>query len=442
MARDVIDRLLSAEEARQRILKVVDPLPADRIEAVEALGRVVAEPVMATTDLPPWDNSAMDGYAIRAADVSAATNDAPMRLQIVGEAPAGRAPTATVEPGTAVRIATGAPLPEGADAVVPVEETSPLDASGSPIGGRGRDASGPLPVACAVHRAVPVGNAIRPRGEDIRAGATLLDPGDELTPGAISLAAGAGVRFVNVHRRQRVAVLATGDEIWPAGEGLGAFGIPDANGPGLRALVAAEGAATLDLGIAPDELSIVVERLRRGVDEADAVIVSGGVSVGPYDVVRAGFQAVGEVDLWRVAVQPGKPFAFGTARGPHGRVLLFGLPGNPASSFVTFELFVRPALRRLAGHRRVVRPIDRGLLMDRASKASGRRAFLRVRAERAADGSPVRDEAGRVRLRLSGGQGSHMLSGLATAEALAIIPEDVDSVSAGSPVDVWWLDRP
>jgi len=198
----------------------------------------------------------------------------------------------------------------------------------------------------------------------------------------------------------------------------------------------------IDLGIARDDLDDVLDRLRRGIAEADAVIVAGGVSVGPYDVVKRAFETVGRVDLWRVAVQPGKPFAFGVAPDGGRQVLLFGLPGNPVSGFVTFELFVRPAIRRLAGHRRLQRDADAGTLTEPVTKAPGRRAFLRVVVERDADDRPIRDEAGRVRLRLAGGQGSHVLTALAAADALAIVPETVDALPAGAPVELLWLDRP
>jgi molybdenum cofactor synthesis domain-containing protein len=242
-------------------------------------------------------------------------------------------------------------------------------------------------------------------------------------------------------------VLATGDEVRAAGRDLGPAGIPDANGPGLTALAEEAGAEAFNFGIAKDRLEDVRERLKIArYGDVDAVIVSGGVSVGQYDVVRAAFEEIGRIELWRVAVQPGKPFAFGVVERPHGgRCLLFGLPGNPVSSFVTFELFVRPARRMLGGYPadRLTRPLDRGVLLDPVSKSPGRRAFLRVVAER--DGSgPFRDDAGRVRLRLAGGgrgQGSHVLSALAIADALAIVPETVDALEAGSPVDLWWLDR-
>ncbi len=434
--------LLSLDVARERVLAAVPgPLPVETVRVDEALGRVVAEEARSTTDLPPWDNSAMDGYAIRAADVATASEDAPVRLTVLGEVAAGSASEIVLIPGTAVRIATGAPIPSGADAVVPVEQTTPLDAASTP-GPRGRDAAGPLPAACWVHASIARGDSIRRRGDDLRAGVVVLEPGAPVTPAGISIAAGTGVIAIGVRRRPRVAVLATGDEIRAAGEPLGRAGIPDANGPAIRALVAAVGGEPIDLGIAADRLADVAERLAAVVDDVDAIIVSGGVSVGPYDVVRLAFETIGRVELWRVAIQPGRPFAFGVADRPRRRVLLFGLPGNPVSSFVTFELFIRPVLRRLAGHRDLLRPTDRAILLDDVAKSAGRRAFLRVVAERENDGRPRRDESGRVAVRLAGGQGSHVLSSLAAAEGLAVIPEDRDTLPSGSEVELMWLDRP
>jgi len=445
-----VSGLLSVEEARDRVLGAIPaPLPAEEVAVGAALGRVLAAGVVATTDLPPWDNSAMDGYALVAADVISAVEAAPVRLPVTGEVAAGAAAAAPVTRGSAVRIATGAPLPPGADAVVPVELTAPLDGAGV-AGPRGRDAAGPLPVAVQVHAAVGTGANVRARGSDLRAGTTVLAAGSAVGPAEVALVAGAGVAAVAVHRRPRVAVISTGDELRPAGADLGPAGIPDSNGPGLAALAAAAGADARHLGIGPDDLGATVALLREAIGWADVVLASGGVSVGPYDVVRAAFEAVGSVDLWRVAIQPGKPFAFGRAARPAGAdaaepVLLFGLPGNPASVFVTFEIFVRPALRRLAGRRPgdLLRPVDAGVLEQPVAKSSGRRAYLRVVARRAGPGmAPLRDSAGRARVELAGGQSSHRLSGVAAADALAVVPESVDALAAGAPVELWWLDRP
>jgi molybdopterin molybdotransferase len=438
------DRLLSVEEARKGVIDAIaGPVGTETIPTPEALGRVLAGPVVAAVSLPPWDNSAMDGYAVQAADTLGASEDEPVRLTVTGDVPAGRAATEAGQPGAAFRIATGAPIPAGADAVVQVEWTTPLDADGR-RGPRGRDASGPLPAAILVHEAVKAGTAIRRLGSDLEEGTTLLDPGRRLRPSAIALAAGAGVAQLEVYRPPRVAVLATGDEVRPPGEPLGAAGIPDANGPGLRALVERAGCEPIDLGIARDDLDDVLGRLRRALDDgADALLISGGVSVGPYDVVKNAIETIGRVDLWRVAVQPGKPFAFGTAQRPNGRpdALVFGLPGNPVSSFVTFELFVRPALRRLAGRRDLLRAAEKATLLEPVRKSHGRRAFIRVIAERDDAGTPLRDGGGRVKVRLAGGQGSHVISALAKADALAIIPEAEDELTAGAPVALWWLDE-
>ena len=435
--------LLSVEAARDAVLAATEPVGTEAIAPADALGRVTGEAISGRVSLPPWPNSAMDGYAIRAADTAGATEAAPIELRVIGDIAAGAAPDVTVEPGTAARIATGARMPAGADAVVPVEATTPIDPSGRP-GSRGRDATGPVPAACLVHEAVAPGGSVREEGSDLKAGATLLQAGTAMTAAAVTLIAGAGVDRLVVHRLPRVAVLATGDEVRAPGEALGAAGIPDANGPGLRALVTAAGGEAIDLGIAKDDLDDVLTRLRMALtDRADALIVSGGVSVGPYDVVKTAIETIGQIDLWRVAVQPGKPFAFGTAPRPGGGapVLLFGLPGNPVSSAVTFELFVRPAIRALAGRRDLLRPVDRGVLGEPVSKSQGRRAFIRVEADRNETGAPIRDGRGRVPVHLAGGQGSHVISALAAADALAVIPEADDSLPAGAEVALWWLDR-
>jgi molybdopterin molybdotransferase len=435
--------MLSVEAARDAVLAVAQPVGTERVPVPEALARVAAEAASAVVSLPPWPNSAMDGYAVRASDTAGATEDRPVELRVTGDIAAGARPTTAVRSGAAIRIATGGRLPDGADAVVQVESTTPLDGRGH-AGPRGRDATGPLPSAVRIHVAVDPGEAVRDAGSDIRAGATLIAPGTGITAAHITLLAGTGIENVVVHRRPRVAVLATGDEVRGPGQDLGPAGIPDANGPGLRALATASGAVAVDLGIATDDLADVLTRLRRGLDsDADALIVSGGVSVGPYDVVKTAIETVGRIDLWRVAVQPGKPFAFGIADRPGGGspVLVFGLPGNPVSSAVTFELFVRPAIRKLAGRRHLLRPVDRAVLADAVTKSHGRRAFLRVEIERDGDGMPVRDDRGRIQARLAGGQGSHVISSLAAADALAVIPESDDALPAGSDVALWWLDR-
>lgn len=451
--REPVDGLLSLEAAREAVLgAIAGPAEPETAWLFDALGRVLAADVISGINLPPWDNSAMDGFAIRAADVAAASATSPVRLRVSGDVGAGVVPAASVELGAAFRIATGARIPPGADCVIPVELTRPADASGHAVGPASRNAAGPLPAAILVGAPVPAGGSIRRAASDLRAGDRVLEAGSVVRPAAVAIAAGVGVERLQVHRRPVVGVLATGDEVRAPGAALGDAGIPDANGPALMALVQEAGGDPRFLGIAADRLEDVRDRLCAGLAEGpDLIIVSGGVSVGPYDHVRAAFAELGTVELWRVAVQPGKPFAFGTTRsgGPAGSpdratpALLFGLPGNPVSTFVAFELFVRPAIFALSGRRDVRRPVDRGVLLDEARTSEGRRAFLRVTAERDDAGAVLRDAKGRAQVRLSrgpAGQGSHVLSALVVADALAVVPEDVSVHRAGDPVELWWLD--
>ncbi len=410
--------LISVDDARAQMLKGLEALPAEEVALAEGLRRVAAERVVSTTTLPPWDNSAMDGFAVRAADVATANEAQPASLRVTGEVPAGRAPAASVSPGTALRILTGAPLPEGADAVVPVEQTDAAPGVAD------------LPEVVRVMSGVAEGAHIRRSGSDLRVEQILLEPGTPLGPQQLAVAAAGGHATLRVHRRPRVAVLATGDELVPAGSALGVAQIPDSNTPGLLAAAHDAGAEARTLGIAHDNLGSVKRLLAQGLAWADVIVASGGVSVGAHDVVKDAFAALGSIDLWRIAVQPGKPLAFGRAprRGADGDVLLFGLPGNPVSSLVTFELFVRPVLRRLAGHADVIgRERVHARLGSTVTKAAGRRAYLRVRLIESADGWLAE---------LAGGQESHMLAALAAADGLAIVPESANSLPAGASVEV------
>ncbi len=444
--------MLSVEEVLERLRAAQDgPLPAEEVPLEDALDRALAEPIRSTLDLPPWDNCAMDGYAVHAADTANATSAAPVRLRVVGEVKAGGRPDLEVPAGCAVRVATGAPVPRSADAVVPVESTllrgsgeaMPIGVGGSvPPRALGFGIAEPLAETCLVIAPAGHGDHIRRRGEDVTAGTELLEPGRPLMPAHIAMAAAVGLSAVRVHRRPAVGVLSTGDELRLPGQDLGVSGIPDANRPGLLAACRAEGADAVDLGIARDSIESVLGALRPAVASVDVLIVSGGVSVGPYDVVRAAFEELGQVDLWRVAIQPGKPFAFGRSlprQGDGRRVLLFGLPGNPISTLVTFELFVRPTLQHLAGRLSSAVATDRAISDDRLQCSAGRRGFLRVKVARAEDGTPLRDDRGRLRVSLAGRQGSHVLSAMAMADALAIVPEDVARLEPGDEVEVRWL---
>jgi len=411
--------LLSLDDARAQMLARVAPLPVETVALDVALGRVLAESIDSLLTLPPWDNSAMDGFAVRADDVEGAGDHHPIVLRVIGESAAGRSFSGEVEAGTAVRILTGAPMPNGADAVVPVEDTD------APMG------AAALPETVRITASRPPGAHVRRVGSDLREGYPLLAAGTELAPAALAVAAAGGHAQLTVHRAPRVAILATGDELAPVGQPLAIDQIPDSNTVGLSAQARESGAEIRPLGIANDELDVVVARLQTALEWADVIVVSGGVSVGAHDVVKDAFAEIGSVDLWRVAVQPGKPLAFGSAKrvGGEGEVLLFGLPGNPVSSFVTFELFVRPILRRLSGHADVIgRDHVTAILSEPVSKSPGRRAFLRVHL----DGG---DDSGWT-ASLAGGQDSHVLSALAAANALAIVSEDDDSLPVGANVDV------
>ena len=416
--------LLSLEAALARMLDRLQPLPATTVALDDAVGRVLAEPIVAHLTMPPWDNSAMDGFAVQAADVAGATRRWPKTLRVVGEASAGHAPAVEVKAGTAVRILTGAMIPPGADAVVPVEATD------APQG------VADLPEAVTVRAPADRGSNVRLAGSDLRQGDRLLEPGTRVSPAAVAVIVAAGHGAVRVHRRPRVAILATGDELVEAGAPLGPGQIHDSNAPAVAAQARLVGAEVRRLGIVPDELAEVERRLAEAVAWADVVVASGGVSVGAHDVVKAAFERFGRLDLWRVAIQPGKPLAFGRAVGPDGgAVLFFGLPGNPVSTFVTFELFVRPVLRRLGGDADpLARDAVRARLAEPMSKARDRRAFLRVVLE------PDPSLPGAWLAASAGGQGSHVLSALAAANGLAIIPEGVDGLPAGAEVDVWRLE--
>jgi molybdenum cofactor synthesis domain-containing protein len=416
--------LLPLEAALERMFDRLQPLPTTTVGVDDAVGRVLAEPIIAHVTMPPWDNSAMDGFAIQATDVVGATKRWPKTLRVVGESSAGHAPEIEVRPGTAVRILTGAMIPVGADAVVPVEETD------APAG------IADLPDSVTVRAPAAMGANIRAAGSDLHQGDRLLEPGIRVSPAAVAVIVAAGHGAVRVHRRPRVAVLATGDELVEAGAPLGPGQIHDSNAPAISAQARLLGAEVRRLGIVPDRLAEVERRLAEAVAWADVVVASGGVSVGAHDVVKAAFERFGELDLWRVAIQPGKPLAFGRAVGPEGGIVLFfGLPGNPVSTFVTFELFVRPVLRRLSGDRDpLARDAVRARLASPMTKARGRRAFIRVVLQ------PDPEAAGAWLAVSAGGQGSHVLSALAAANGLAIIPEDVDGLPAGAEVDVWRLE--
>lgn len=406
--------LIAVEEALKQILDRVTVLPAERVLTVQALGRVLAAEIVAPFDIPLDANSGMDGYAVRAADVATASPDAPVTLSVTADIPAGTAPTRSVGIQEAARIMTGAMLPPGADAVVPVEQTGDHWAS---------DGSAPLPDRIAILRAARPGDNVRPAGEDIRAGQTVFTAGIRLRPQEIGMLAALGQASIPVFRQPRVAILSTGDELVEIGEPLTPGKIHNSNSYILEGLVTTYGGIPLRLPPARDTLEAVRQSFKEALAlQPDLILSSAGVSVGTRDVVRAVVEELGQVELWRVNVRPGKPLAFGRVRG----VPFFGLPGNPVSAMVTFDLFARPALLKLAGgDPSAVEMVT--ATMGESLETDGRRTYLRVR---------LSEENGELIARLTGTQSSGALLSMVLADGLLIIPEGTRAVQAGSRLPV------
>ena len=411
--------MVSVDEARERILAAFVPLPAVRLPIVDALGLVLAEEIVADAPVPPFPNSAMDGFAVRAADTAGASVETPVRLRVLGEAPAGYAPTVAVEPGTAVRIMTGAPVPDGADAVVRFEETDEWE---MPTGRNGRRAG-----AVAIRRPARPGENIRPAGEDVAAGDRILACGTHLRPAEIGLLAALGRTHVAVHRRPRVAVLATGDEVVDPGAPLGPGQIRNSNSSTVAAMVRRCGGEPVLLGVARDTTAELRAKLAEA-RQSDVIVTTGGVSTGDYDFVKDVLQMEGRIDLWQVRIKPGKPLAFGRI----GDVPLLGLPGNPVAAAVAFAQFARPAIRKLLGHANLDVPTDQARLLDRVENRGGRRHFVRVRVEP--------DEEAGYTARLAGAQGAGILTSLVLGNGLMVIPEHLSVAEPGAVLPVQMLD--
>ena len=401
--------MLSVEEAAGRILAAFSRLDPEPTSILESLGLLLAEDVVATFDIPPLANSAMDGYAVRSEDVRGAGPESPRRLRIIADVAAGYVSDSRVTEGVAIRIMTGAPVPEGADAVVQVELTE-------------RENDDVLVLAETAHL-----RNIRPSGEDVRAGQTVLRSGALIRPPEVGVLASLGRRSALCVRRPRVGVLATGDELVEPGERLAPGQIYNANAYSTAAQVLEAGGVPVMLGIARDtrdSLSITLQAaLAQGVD---MLITSGGVSVGDFDLVKDMLAAQGEIDFWQVNMKPGKPLAFGKISG----VPMIGLPGNPVSAIVSFELFGRPAIHTMLGLPPKPRPTATARLLDHYQKTDDRRHFVRVIVEQR-NGENV--------ARLTGEQGSGILTSLTAANALAVIPENAPDVRVGESVELWLL---
>ncbi|MEB3285120.1 MAG: gephyrin-like molybdotransferase Glp [Candidatus Sericytochromatia bacterium] len=399
----------TVEEALDLILNAVEALPSERAPLDISLGRVLATPILAQEALPGFDNSAVDGYAVRCGDVAGASAQAPRSLIVLGDRPAGGVSDhLTVLPGTAVRIMTGAPVPEGAEAVVMREDT--------------REARDHVQVLTPA----VLGENIRRTGEDVAAGSVVLNAGEVLKPASIALLAALGQLDVRVVRRPRVALVATGDElVWPD-QPLGPGQIRAGSAPALEAMVQEAGGIPVQWGIIPDDRASLEAAFARA-SEVDLVLTTGGVSVGDHDLVREVLAACGQVDFWRINMQPGKPLAFGRL----GRTPIIGLPGNPVSSLVGFSLFARPAIRKLMGHLAFRPPLFQANLSHSHQKTAPRRQYLRSRVKVTSAGLSVE---------IGARQGSHQLSGLSWGNALAVLCEGPQKFSAGDAVPVLLLE--
>jgi len=396
------------EDAQAAVLDSVGLLPIQPATLREARGLVLVEDVTAPHDIPPFANSAMDGYAVRAADVAAV----PVTLSVLEDVPAGSVPTQAVAGGTAIKIMTGAPLPEGADAIVKVEDTD---------GGDDR---------VEIRAAAAVGTAVRNAGGDIAAGTRVLAAGTRLSPPHLGVLASIGVAFPKVRRRPIVAIMSTGDEVVPPETATLAPGkIRDTNRPTLQAVLEDFGAVVVDYGIVPDDAEVLNKTLGHAARNADVVVTSGGVSMGEYDLVKQELAALGTVEFWKVAMQPAKPFAFGTLGGTP----LFGLPGNPVSVFVAFEQFLRPALLHMMGASKLFRPRLAAVAGEELSTDPAKTVFIRATVAR---------EGERLVATRSGGQDSNVLTALAAAEAFAVVPRDVGNIAAGDPVELEMFRSP
>jgi molybdopterin molybdotransferase len=402
----------SVEEHLQRVLAGVVPLSPLDVTLLDARGCVLAEDVTAPWPLPPFDNSAMDGYAVRIADVQAASDGKPVTLRVIDDVPAGYRASVDVREGTAIRIMTGAPLPEGAEAVVPVEWT---------------DAGMP---EVTISRDVSFGQHVRRRGDDVSLGDVVATSGTVLGPREIALLAAVGRGRVSVHPQPRVVILSTGNELVEPGTPLQPGLITDSNGVTIAAAVQEAGAIAYRVGPVPDDAPTLLSTLEDQLVRADLIVTTGGVSAGAYDTVKAVLSRLGTVEFTKVAMQPGMPQGHGSL-GPESTPI-FTLPGNPVSAYVSFEVFVRPVLRRMLGHQRIYRPVVRAVLTETLMSPAGKRQFAR---------GHLAVEDGRYVVRPAGGQGSHMLGALSQANCLVVVPEDVSEVKPGTALAVLRLDE-
>jgi len=401
--------MVTVEEALDKILSRIKPLGFEKVSILEALGRVIAEDIYADRDIPPFDNSGMDGYAVRSEDIRNASSNRPVRLEVIEDLPAGFISKKGLEQGKAIRIMTGAPIPKAADTIVPVEDTKQEEKFVS------------------IFETVPPGDYIRNAGEDVKKGECVISREDLIRPPEVGMLASVGRSFVSVYQRPFVAILCTGEELVDVDGDLEGVKIVSSNSYTLAAQVKDCGAIPIQLGIARDRKDEIKEKLLQGI-RADVLISSAGVSVGDYDYVKDALNDLGmEMVFWKVAMKPGKPVAFGLLQGKP----VFGLPGNPVSSMVSFEQVVRPSLLKMMGHRQLFRPVIEAILKEDIRKRAGRRHFVRA---------CVSFEKAEYFVTLTGAQGSGILKSMVKANGLVVIPEDRELVKAGEGVKVRLLD--
>ncbi|WP_455378137.1 molybdopterin molybdotransferase MoeA [Petrachloros mirabilis] len=408
-AKDATQGLTPLEEAQKVVLDATPILGLEKISILDAFGRVLGEDIIVERDNPPWDNSAMDGFAVRSEDIKQEqTIQKPVALKIIEDVPAGKMPTKTVGCGEAIRIMTGAPIPKGADTVLKVEDTEHT------------------PDSVRVFKPEAKGANIRPQGEDVKKGDRIIARGTKIRPGDAGMLAILAKSFVFVYQRPRVAILSTGDELADLDERFSEEKIINSNSYGIAAAVQDAGGVPLLLGIARDNPSALKEKISHGLN-ADILVLSGGVSMGDYDFTKAVFRDLGaEMNFWKLAIRPGQPLAFGKIQGK----LAFGLPGNPVSSMVTFEQLVRPAMLKLSGHRIYGRPVVQAAFQEKFSKRTDRRHFLRGVLTR---------EDGVFKVRTTGDQGSGILTSMVKANCLIDVPVEVERLNPGDMVSVQLL---
>ena len=419
-----IGSMISVDEARERILTFFHRLDVERKPLLEALGQVLAEDMVAPFDIPPLDNTAMDGYAVRSGDTTGASDGAPRSLKVIANLAAGYVLETVVGAGEAVRIMTGAPMPPGADSVVPFEETD------EPLRGVNEAAQGAANVQ--VLKGAAPGANIRFRAEDVTAGSVVVPAGRVVRASEIGVLASIGLTHVPVYRRPIVAILSTGDEITEPGNPLLPGRIYDSNALSVAAMVAKFGGIPRLLGIAKDTVEDLTAKIREGLD-ADMLVTSAGVSRGDFDIVKDVLAREGTVDFWTVRMKPGKPLAFGAFKAADGRTVPhLGLPGNPVSSMVSFELFGRPAIFAMMGRGDWERPVVKAITRDAVKNLDARRFYARCFVTLGDDG--------RYYAALTGPQGSGILTSMSAANALTIIPEEVAEARPGDEIEVLMLD--